>query len=72
MDDVIASTISIFDIRCRALFDIGALHSFISRSFSITCGLEVLKFEGIVVVQVLEHSFVVTEYSPARPVWIGN
>ncbi len=35
-------------------------------------GLEVLKSEGITAGQVLEHSFVVTEYSPACPVCIGN
>ncbi len=41
-DDVVAGIISINDIQYRALIDTGASHSFISRSFALTHGLDVL------------------------------
>ncbi len=72
VDDVLAGIISINGVRCRAIFDTGASHSFISRSFAMTHELRVLKYKGFTTMQVLEHSFVVTEYSLACLVRIGD
>ncbi len=72
VDDIVEGIILINDVRCRALIDTGVSHSFISRSFSMTHELRVLMSEGIKVVQVPEHLFVVTEYSLAYPAQIGD
>lgn len=41
VDHVVAGIIVTFSIRARALFDNGALHSFISRGFALLHGLEI-------------------------------
>nr|CAD1830101.1 unnamed protein product [Ananas comosus var. bracteatus] len=61
VDDVIAGIVLIKGIISRALFDTGASHSFISRSFTSTHGIESTVSEDPWWVDALEHMFSVKE-----------
>ncbi len=70
-DDVVADIILLNDIKCMTLFNIGASHLFLSRTFA-TNGISILESIGIKRVQVSDHAFYIINYCPTCSVRMGD
>ncbi|XP_020081579.1 UBA domain-containing protein mud1-like [Ananas comosus] len=70
--NVVAGMVLVNGIRFRAMFDTGATHSFISRSFAEMRGIEVQLSGSTWRVDAPERSFIIRKECLACPVQVGS